>query len=223
MNDSISYHLDELRIAQDPEDPFHTMPVFLKNERFILDIGCGIGQTLAAANPPKSTIALGIDIDFECLAYGAQKFPDIRFVQAAAENIPFKQSTVDYVFSRVAVPFTDIPGSIASISRILCDGGKLWLELHPVKMTLEYTYKMMAQRSFKTLLYMAYVFTNGVLFHLSGRMFRLPFGRKKIESFQTAGRMRKMLTTLGFTDIVFEKRHSLLLTAVKKQTGKKVS
>jgi ubiquinone/menaquinone biosynthesis C-methylase UbiE len=221
MNDTIRYHLDELKIAQNPGNPSHSMPVFSGNERIVLDIGCGIGQTLAAANLPDTMLALGIDIDFESLAYGRQKFRNISFVCACAESLPFKSQSVDHAFSRVSIPFTNIPQSVASISRVLCEKGGLWLELHPPGMIFEHIGKVIARRSIREFVYMTYVLINGIIFHMSGAMFRFPYKRRRYESFQTMKRMRRILMSLDFENITFAGNHSLKVTAVKSGTGKK--
>lgn len=51
---SVEYHRSELAIALDPSNHARAMPPILptKHKR-ILDVGCGMGQTLLAAQLPR--------------------------------------------------------------------------------------------------------------------------------------------------------------------------
>jgi hypothetical protein len=55
----------------------------------------------------------------------------------------------------------------------------------------------------KDVIFRSYVIFNGLLFHYSGAMMRFPFNRRRVESFQTKGGLRRALARQGFTDIEF--------------------
>jgi SAM-dependent methyltransferase len=73
---TFSYHHDELAIALEPTHPAHLMPEFLPKQRLILDVGCGMGQTLIAARAlrllPKDCRLIGVDIDESAIAIGRE-------------------------------------------------------------------------------------------------------------------------------------------------------
>lgn len=125
MLGKIQYHLSELAIAKDLRDPRQSAPDIPKSARIILDIGCGIGQSLVALNLRNVTLSVGLDIDFECLSYGRKQINSIDLVNGSGNNLPFKDSSFDFIFSRVSLPYTNIPKSICEISRVVKVNGKI--------------------------------------------------------------------------------------------------
>lgn len=203
MTDSrrIAYHLSELKIAQLPSDKDYILPAVTSDDQCILDVGCGIGQTLVGLNLDDSHALSGIDIEPDALAYGKAHFDDIHFSQARAEQLPFGDDSFDMVFSRVALPYTHIPNALNEMHRVLEPGGKLWLSLHTFEFTLQQLRDSIMKRKYKDIVYRCYVITNSVL-HLScGKTFRFPFNTERCESFQTVKSMRKELLKRGFIDI----------------------
>jgi ubiquinone/menaquinone biosynthesis C-methylase UbiE len=214
MNSAIRYHLEELEIARDPNDPRHSMPLLSTRDRAILDIGCGIGQTFVAAGVGGERFAVGVDVDFDSLSYGRAHFRGIAFVKAEAERLPFKDASFDLVVSRVSLPYTDIPRSISAIRRVLRNGGGIWFVLHRASMIVRRLTASLRARRVKDVLYCAYVLANGMLFHFFGLLLRAPVVRRR-ETFQTRGRMRKLLKAAGFSDISLVKRRDFIVTATK--------
>ena len=215
----IAYHLDELETALDPGDPCHSVPD-LRGARGILDIGCGIGQTLLAAAHDPDTLRVGIDIDRESLAYGARHHGELALAAARAERLPFLDAAFDHVFSRVALPYTDVPVALDEIARVLAPAGRLWITLHPAAFTRRQWREALSARRPKDLVFRSYVLLNGFALHLVGRTFPLPgFGRT--ESFQTKGRTVRMLRARGFESIVADRTPggSLRLTARRSAAG----
>ena len=111
----ITYHLQELAIARNQKSPFHAMPRFSENDTAILDIGCGIGQTLVASSLENGKLLVGIDIDLDSLIYGQRQFGYINFVNGTAECLPFQSESFDFVIARVSLPYTNIPKSLGEI------------------------------------------------------------------------------------------------------------
>ena len=56
---------------------------------------------------------------------------------------------------------------------------------------------------------------NGLWYHLSGNMFNFPF-TKRIESFQTTGRIIDSLEIAGFIDLEVKKVKHFIVTARKR-------
>ena len=195
---SIAYHEQELRVALDPSSPQRLMPDPGAATR-ILDVGCGAGQTMAAM--AAGGRAIGVDIDLAALRLAARRpvAGSLRVAVAQGERLPFGDAAFDFVYSRVALPYMDIPSAIAEMHRVLRPGGRLWLALHPLSMPLE----QFRRGNLKGKVHAAYIIANGLWFHLTGRTFRLT--SEICESIQTRRGMRVALTRAGFTGIAFRR------------------
>lgn len=219
MDSQITYHLRELEIARNPIDSRHVMPRIAEEDRLILDIGCGIGQTLSAYELGQGQLPIGMDMDFESLSYGKKQFHAISFVSGTAENLPFRSNSVDLVMSRVTLPYTNIPKSVKEINRVLKTNGKVWLVLHPFrKATKDLIISMMHLRP-KNIVFGFYVLLNGMALHFRGIQFATPFGRR-FESFQTKSAMARLLMLEGFTKINIRTDKHFVVTAIKKSGSK---
>ena len=213
----IQYHLRELQTAYDPNDPRHIMPHFKKSHITILDIGCGIGQTFYASkiyNDKQKTL-LGIDIKLDLLIYGHHQYPNIKFINASGDNLPIQSEEIDFVISRVSLPYTNIPQSIKEIYRVLKSDGEIWITLHPFKMLLKHFLKSCIHLAWKDVIFRSYVIFNGFYFHFFGKLLPFPI-KKNYESFQTAKAMARLLEENGFSNITIEKEKHFLITAKKK-------
>ncbi len=116
---SSTYHLSELRVALDTNNPRRILPDTTSARR-ILDIGCGAGQTLIATQP--SGYCFGIDIDPEALQLGRTQTDCIDFTQGVGEALPFRTGSFDLVISRVATPYMHIATALAEMRRVLEPG-----------------------------------------------------------------------------------------------------
>jgi ubiquinone/menaquinone biosynthesis C-methylase UbiE len=206
---SADYHLHELDIARSKSDPRRSVPDVPRETRRILDIGCGMGQTLMAIEA-QGAMKVGIDCDFQALQLGKQYRSDIALVYAAGEALPFRDNTYDFVMSRVALPYMHIPTVVREAARVLVPDGRVWFVLHPASML-----SWRAAGSVKRLVYQIYVATNSMLFHSIGIQVRFPLNRTKIESVQTSRGMTRCLAAAGFVDIQFQRGRHFLLTARK--------
>lgn len=200
------YHLAELRIALDPGDPRHLLPQPEGCTRF-LDVGCGAGQTLIALG--GSTLSVGIDVDHKALMLGRELTPSVRFAEARGESLPFRDGSFDFVLSRVALPYMNIPAALQEMRRVMIPGGSLWLALHDISIPAE----RFRSGNLKSRLFATYVLANGLTLHLFGRTF--PFLTGGYESFQTTRGMTTALKRAGFRDIDFERRQNHFLVKAK--------
>lgn len=200
MDSKISYHLRELELARNPQSHHNALPEFSKDHQSILDIGCGIGQTLVVSRREDNKLLVGMDIDMECLSYGRSQFDEIKFINGTAEQLPFQNQSFDFVISRVALPYTNIPQSLAEISRVLKKNGTAWITLHTFSLVANHLVQSIKTFRFKDVIYRTYVLANGIFFHFFGRLFSLLPGNR-YESFQTASSMEKCMKQAGFIDI----------------------
>ena len=80
--------------------PITNYPFNLKNNSYLLDIGCGWGRFLLSVTNNKITL-VGIDINFKYL----QKIKklkssyNIHLIRADCEYLPFRNEIFDYIFS----------------------------------------------------------------------------------------------------------------------------
>jgi SAM-dependent methyltransferase len=213
---SIAYHLGELATALAADDARRVMPQLSANPGPILDIGCGIGQTLIACELQPETFACGLDLDIEALAVGQTKSAQIRFVCASGESLPFRDESFSYVISRVALPYMNIPRALGEIARILKPGGQVWLTLHPFQLLRPRLWQTLLSGNPRQIAYLLYVVANGLLLHLSGRQFRFPLKRSRCESFQTVRGMKLVLRRTGFTQISAVSDRFFIVTAIRK-------
>jgi ubiquinone/menaquinone biosynthesis C-methylase UbiE len=209
---SIGYHLSELEIAKSPNDPRCILPEILEKETRILDIGCGIGQSFVSLALNGRT-CVGLDIDEEALKYGIQNFgADVFFVLAAAEKIPFPSQSFDLVFSRVSLPYSNIPKALREIRRVLRKGGRVWMTLHGRDMAKHYLAEAIAARDAKRLIHVLYIILNGYLLKQFG--FVVPFLTGQYESWQEPKSMVRMLSENGFAAQIRREGHHFVVEGV---------
>ncbi len=195
---SLAYHQGELRVALDASNPQRLVPD-VEGAASILDIGCGAGQTIVALGcGGRST---GVDIDVDALRHAASGAmgESLRVAAAQGEHLPFRDGAFDFVFSRVALPYMNIPAALSEMHRVLRPGGRLWLALHPIAIPAE----QFRRGNLRGKVHAAYTIANGVWFHLTGRTVRL--GARLNESIQTERGMRLALGRAGFTRVAFRR------------------
>jgi len=200
VNSKIEYHLGELKTARDHDSPLRAMPTFSESDRNILDIGCGIGQTIVASNLGNGRLLVGLDPDFDCLRYGKSQYDYISYIRGTGEALPFQSNTFDMVISRVSLPYTNIPVCLLEIQRVLHEGGKVWLLLHPFSMALSDLKKAIRRHEIRKIILQLYVIANGACFHVFGRVFPFPLFNK-YDSFQSISGIRRAMTKAGFKNI----------------------
>ena len=213
---SNNYHLEELSIATTVGHSQRLLPPVREADRVVLDVGCGAGQTLIATNFEPGTTVIGLDVDKSALLLGKQ-LADMRinFVCGRAESLPFQAERLDFVFSRVALPYMNVHETLCEIWRVLKKGGKVWLVLHPYSMVLKETVEALTRLNIKRAAVCLYVIANGMVLNLFGREFHLPLRKHYYESFQTIDGIRKLLEKIGFEEIQAERNGFFVARATK--------
>jgi ubiquinone/menaquinone biosynthesis C-methylase UbiE len=206
------YHLAELKISLDASHPGHTLPPPRPATDAILDIGCGVGQTLIAAY--GDLVTFGLDVDLGALKLGRSLSENVRFVCGKAEALPYRDQQFDMVVVRASLPYFNIHASLREIRRVLRPGGAVWMTLHPISIP----WKAAKTANFKGRIFFAYICLNSILFHFSQRQFAL-LGR--CESFQTAGGIARALRQVGFLDITITRASQFQVTATKSRSLRK--
>lgn len=211
----IEYHLRELDIALNPDDPRHCMPRIEKEDRRILEIGCGIGQLFIASGVGENVCAVGIDIDHDALVYGKTRYGNINYVEADGDSLPFRDGSFDLMVSRVSLPYTNLPEAIRETARILRRGGRVWFSLHPPAMALKILGNHIRSLRPRGTIHGSYVMVNGLLLHFVGKVVPFP-PTGSYESFQTERGMRRLLRTAGFREIAVMRERHFVVTAIKE-------
>ena len=193
-----AYFETEDRILSDPTHPGYIMPVLAAGES-VLNVGCGSMKL----HPPGGELYVGIDPFFGPLQDRKRADPQDLSVRAIAEELPIRDRSFTVIMSRVAIMYMDVPRFIPEAYRVLEPGGKLWLTGHKFSHVMLHLALSISRRNVKDVIFRSYVIFNGLLFHYSGAMMRFPFNRRRVESFQTKGGLRRALARQGFTDIEF--------------------
>ena len=194
---TIDYHLMELEIALSADDDRRAVPSVGDSDAVIVDIGCGIGQTLVALDCSHSKTCIGIDVDRGALTFGTRRVGHaVRFLCCDAATLAIASGVADLVFSRVALPYTDIPRVIREIRRVLKKEGRVWFALHGRAMACRALQKEIYALNLRRSLYATYVLLNGYVLKYLG--FVIPYGRGKYGSWQDMATMRRLLIRQGF-------------------------
>jgi SAM-dependent methyltransferase len=209
------YHLDELRIAQDPSATGHLLPPIPSTCRAVLDVGCGAGQTLIASRLADGVLACGVDPQSAALALGRTLTEQVHFVASVGESLPFASTTFDFVLSRVALPYTHIPTAARELARVLAPGGRVWLTLHPTTMAVHALRSGVRALSARRTVFSLYVLLNGLLLDLFGRQVAFPIGPRRFESVQTNRGITRALEAAGLVDVQVTRGRFYIVTALK--------
>jgi ubiquinone/menaquinone biosynthesis C-methylase UbiE len=207
---SIEYHLQELEIAFDKNNESHILPGVLDSDEAILDLGCGIGQSLIALRCTDK-LRIGIDIDEEAIKYGIEHFgAGIQYINCDAMRIPFPSDTFNLVYSRVSVPYMNIPRVIREIKRVLKINGRVWMTLHTRRVASKFLEEALKSRKIKEIALIFYMIINGYL--LKYFTFVLPFKPKHYNSWQDLASIKKLLIRNGFEVLTMQEtqKHALI-------------
>jgi ubiquinone/menaquinone biosynthesis C-methylase UbiE len=209
MGKHLDYHLEELRIALDSGDSRRVLPQVHDGETTILDVGCGIGQSLIALGT-EGRRCIGIDVDEAAIRHGRETFGDrLQLEVAGAEQIPLEAGTVDLAMCRVSLPYTNVPRALAQMRRVLRPGGRIWLTLHGRRTAQGYLGEAWQARSPVRMAHVLYILANGWLFELTGRV--LPYVTGRYESWQSQQAVSRALARLGFeVEVRVEGRHTVV-------------
>ena len=219
MSDTLDYHLGELAIAQDRSHQNYSLPEIKPSYKTILDVGCGMGQTLIAQELAPEVQGYGVDIDADAIDAGRKLVgPNIQLSVGSAEKLDFPDNSFDLVFCRVALPYTQVQTALNEMARVAKPGGDLWLSMHPFSMYRRRTLKSLKSGRLKDVLFCGFVIVNGLLVGALGK--QLSFGGRT-ESFQTAGGIRRALARAGLTCTAIERGVSFVVRARKPAGGQR--
>ena len=94
-----------------------------------LEVGCGTGRNLPRY--PEAAEVFALEPDAETLKVAQRRAPNVRFVRASAEALPFRNGVFDTVVSGLvfcSVPRPEV--GLAEVKRVLGDEGQLRMIEH---------------------------------------------------------------------------------------------
>jgi ubiquinone/menaquinone biosynthesis C-methylase UbiE len=172
-----------------------------------------MGQTLVALNVPEHVEAFGVDCDRRAIEAGKRIIPrNASLLCAAGENLPFPDEYFDFVFSRLALPYTNLQQVLREISRTLKPGGDTWLALHSFSMLRRRFLRALSHGDIRHMACCSYVLLNGLLFTFFGMQFSV-MGRN--ETYQTISGMKAALKRAGLTCTSVEPERFFVMRGTK--------
>lgn len=98
---------------------------FLGNlkDKEVLDVGCGTGRLIKFMSERGAQVS-GTDVSEGMLEIARKNFPDLSFVKAEAENLPYEDNSFDLVVAAfVIVHLKNLDKFFEEVYRVLKDGG----------------------------------------------------------------------------------------------------
>jgi SAM-dependent methyltransferase len=166
----------------------------------VLDIGCGIGQSLLLLSAFGGASGVGMDVWEQALVTGRtfqQKHlphASVNFVLGRAESLPFPNASFDVVLFRLALPYADNAQALTEVARVLAPKGIADLRIHHLRHYLWQFRQALFSLDFPSLSHALRVLVSGLLYHVTGRQPRL---RGFTETFQTRWKLDKELARYG--------------------------
>src|SRR5438874_3846615 len=91
--------------------------------RRVLDVGCGTGKFVAALS--ERAKVWGVDVSPEMLEVARGRAPRVRFKQASADALPFKEGWFERATMWLVIHLHERPKALAEIRRVLAPGGRI--------------------------------------------------------------------------------------------------
>lgn len=108
-------------------------------EKKVLMLGCGTGdESIILANHGAEKL-VGIDISKASVDIAKETYPNCEFQVGNMEKLDFDKSSFDFVYSSLAVDYTDDPSAVyKEVFRALKSGGSFLFSLpHPIRWSSE--------------------------------------------------------------------------------------
>jgi ubiquinone/menaquinone biosynthesis C-methylase UbiE len=110
----------------------------LKGKKTLL-LGCGTGEESLLLAEYGATGMVGVDLSKESIRLAQESYPETTFAVGDMHNLAFADASFDFVYSSLAVHYSDQPGNVYhEVFRILKPGGVFQFSVgHPVRWASE--------------------------------------------------------------------------------------
>jgi SAM-dependent methyltransferase len=173
-----------------------SIPMFPSSVNTVFELACGEDRSSEKWFEENVSV-FAMDVDLERLRRFRGRY---NFACGKGEQLPFADESFDFVFSRLAIPYMDIPVMLKEVHRVLKLGGTVWFSLHDIRYALRKIGSDALRFHFPSVVYQLYTIANGISLHTLGKLYRY---NGYTGSVQTVSGMAKVLTRSGFTDIKF--------------------
>ncbi|WP_107943580.1 class I SAM-dependent methyltransferase [Metasolibacillus fluoroglycofenilyticus] len=113
----------------------------INKNSYILDVGCGTGQTAAYLAYKYGAKVTGIDISPTMVAKARRRMKKnhlpIKIIQGSAEKIPLPNNLFDFIISESVLSFVNKPKALKEIFRLLKIGGRFIAIEHTINERLK--------------------------------------------------------------------------------------
>ena len=202
------------------KDGNRTWPIIPTHLGRVLDLGCGNGDALSEQQTEGRALLVGLDVDAGRTTLASQSGMRASFCCGSGDALPFADASFDAVFSRVALPYMNIPKALSEVYRVLRPEGEVWLSFHRFGFGWSRLLNSLAHLRLQDALFRGYVIANGVWFECAGRNFAWPLNRKRYESVQSESGILRALARAGFQSCAITQKRPLVLVGNKPaQTG----
>ena len=170
------------------------------------------------ANLPPGAFVVGVDMNLDALKACRQNLPSVHVVCASGERLPFCTQAFDAYLARSAWTYMNLVKGTEEAYRVLSPGGSLWLTARNRAYAVAAWLRSVRLLWVHGVVFNGYVLLNGLLFHLTGRVFKFPFkwqGMSQYESFQTYRSLLGLLRRAGFKEIQIVGGEFFAITAMK--------
>ncbi|RLI68448.1 hypothetical protein DRO91_01240 [Candidatus Heimdallarchaeota archaeon] len=118
----------------------------------IIDVGCGTGMFLGILQEQHEDIRnaplIGIDLSYEMIKIAHEKFPDIDFIVADSDHLPFRSELFDKIVSVTHLQNLPLPiKTLTEIERVAKSKAKLAISILRKKWSLELLREELAKTS----------------------------------------------------------------------------
>lgn len=122
--DSVSRIYDKVRTGE-PEMVYYLLQEKTpSSDSIVLDVGCGTGNNTLLFQRATEARVFGLDPSVGMLYEAVRKAPEIEFVQATAESIPFVTGRFDMLFmTEVVHHLSSLDQALLEMYRVLKSGG----------------------------------------------------------------------------------------------------
>ncbi len=181
----------------------------------VLDVGCGTGKDLLHPILARAAELCGIDPDEESIRYGCEHYRTLKLSPGRAEKLPYRDGQFDFVLSRVALLYTDLPAALAEISRVLKSGGLFMMTTHDLPHQLRWWAKNALNLEWKRIPEVPYVFVASTLAGLGCHVPAQPWNGVR-KTFHSRLLLRRPLRRAGFSNVTFERRARCFIVRAEK-------